>query len=107
MFGRCHYGNAAESTGCRHQIDGNYGVLMIDLTVAFGAGNEPTIDWCDENIQYFDGSKNIVQALSKLTYDEANSIETLLLEIETHINNMIAAFNYCGTLFSGEGVILS
>lgn len=28
--------------------------LLIDLTEAFGEGNEPTKEWCDENIKYFD-----------------------------------------------------
>lgn len=31
-------------------------VMLIDLTEAFGSGNEPTKEWCDENISYFDGS---------------------------------------------------
>ena len=28
-------------------------LLFIDLTNDFGAGNEPTKSWCDENIPYF------------------------------------------------------
>lgn len=28
-------------------------VNVIDLTDLFGAGNEPTLEWCDENIEYF------------------------------------------------------
>lgn len=28
-------------------------VLVVDLTDMFGAGNEPTQAWCDENIEYF------------------------------------------------------
>lgn len=31
------------------------GVMIIDLTDAFGAGNEPGNDWCRENIPYFTG----------------------------------------------------
>ncbi len=31
-------------------------VLCLDLTETFGAGNEPTKEWCDENISYFDGT---------------------------------------------------
>lgn len=31
-------------------------VRLRYLTEAFGAGNEPTKEWCDENISYFDGS---------------------------------------------------
>jgi len=31
------------------------GLMIIDLTEAFGAGNEPNKNWCDNNIPYFDG----------------------------------------------------
>ncbi|MCI8545536.1 MAG: hypothetical protein HFH09_04855 [Bacilli bacterium] len=30
-------------------------VFIIDLTEIYGAGNEPTKQWCDANIHYFDG----------------------------------------------------
>jgi hypothetical protein len=36
------------------------GVMLIDLTAAFGAGNEPTKEWCDENINYFTGEGRLV-----------------------------------------------
>lgn len=32
------------------------GVMIIDLTAACGAGNEPSQEWCDANIPYFNGS---------------------------------------------------
>lgn len=32
------------------------GWMIIDLTAAFGAGNEPTKEWCDKNIPYFSGT---------------------------------------------------
>lgn len=35
------------------------GLMLIDLTEAFGEGNEPTKEWCDENIPYFEGSIEI------------------------------------------------
>lgn len=34
-------------------------VIFIDLTETFGAGNEPSKEWCDENINWFDGTKSI------------------------------------------------
>lgn len=38
-------------------------LLVIDLTTAFGSGNEPSKEWCDNNIPFFEGnmaiSKNI------------------------------------------------
>ena len=35
------------------------GVMCIDLTAAYGAGNEPTQSWCNENIPYFVNSLTI------------------------------------------------
>lgn len=35
------------------------GGMLIDLTATFGKGNEPTKEWCDTNIPFFEGS-NIV-----------------------------------------------
>lgn len=32
------------------------GLMIIDLTASFGAGNEPTKEWMDLNIPYFNGS---------------------------------------------------
>lgn len=32
------------------------GIGIVDLTAAFGSGNEPDLDWCNENIDYFDGT---------------------------------------------------
>ena len=52
-----------------HQISVNYGettdityvdgIGVVDLTAAFGAGNEPDKAWCDDNIDYFDGTTTI------------------------------------------------
>lgn len=48
------------SISVNYQITSDYtyvdGIGMIDLTEAFGKGNEPDKSWCDENIDYFDGS---------------------------------------------------
>ena len=32
------------------------GLMVVDLTSAFGSGEEPDQAWCDENIPYFDGA---------------------------------------------------
>lgn len=34
------------------------GAMLIDLTAGFGSGNEPSKEWCDANIPYFEGSKS-------------------------------------------------
>lgn len=49
---------------CRLDFDNNYndgnlwidGVDIIDLTESFGAGNEPTKEWCDNNIPFFENN---------------------------------------------------
>lgn len=33
--------------------------ILIDLTTTFGAGNEPSQEWCDKHIDYFDGTTTI------------------------------------------------
>lgn len=47
--------------------------MLIDLTAAFGAGNEPTQEWCDTNIEYFSGNKTI-QYEVPITYDLTSTI---------------------------------
>jgi len=34
-------------------------VIAIDLTAMFGVGNEPTKEWCDANINYFNGIRSV------------------------------------------------
>lgn len=35
------------------------GALYIDLTAAFGSGNEPPIEWCDQFIPFFNGTTTV------------------------------------------------
>ena len=30
--------------------------LLVDLTENFGVGNEPSKEWCDANLDWFDGT---------------------------------------------------
>jgi hypothetical protein len=39
------------------------GLMIVDLTAAFGSGNEPTKDWCDTNIPFFVGTTYICSSL--------------------------------------------
>lgn len=41
------------------RIDCN-GMLYVDLTACFGAGNEPPVEWCDLWIPFFSGTQVIV-----------------------------------------------
>ena len=34
-------------------------MVLIDLTNDFGEGNEPTLDWLDKHISYFDDTISI------------------------------------------------
>ncbi|SHJ63862.1 hypothetical protein SAMN05444401_3538 [Clostridium amylolyticum] len=34
-------------------------VIAVNLTMLFGAGKEPTLEWCKENIRWFDGVKSV------------------------------------------------
>lgn len=36
-------------------------VLVVDLTQTFGEGNEPDKEWCDTNIEFFNGYKQIMK----------------------------------------------
>ena len=45
---------SAAGTEC--YIDAGF---LIDLTEAFGTGNEPSKEWCDENIPYFVGTHTL------------------------------------------------
>ena len=47
--------------------------MLIDLTAAFGAGNEPTQSWCDTNIKYFAGNTTI-QYEAPMIYDLTSTI---------------------------------
>lgn len=51
------------------------GAMLIDLTEAFGSGNEPSIEWCNSNIKYFEGTKTISASLPT-TYDLTSIIPT-------------------------------
>lgn len=49
--------------------------MLIDLTAAFGSGNEPTQDWCKENIEYFAGNTTI-QYEAPIVYDLTSTTPT-------------------------------
>ena len=49
--------------------------MLIDLTAAFGSGNEPTQSWCDTNIEYFAGNTTI-QYEAPMVYDLTSTTPT-------------------------------
>lgn len=53
------------------------GAMLIDLTEAFGSGNEPSVEWCNSNIKYFEGTKTISASLP-VTYDLTSTVPSKL-----------------------------
>ena len=79
------------------------GLMIIDLTEAFGEGNEPTKAWCDANIPYFTGTKEFNFPNSgygkyefMLTYPRLNNAYT---EVEYLASS--------GTQFIDTGVVVN
>lgn len=87
-----------------------------------GVSVNPKQDWIDEDIPtvqqmsaYLQDISNIRNAIpvfadtpivptdmDYLTFDEANAIEKILVDVEQLLNNMAAAWFYCGDLYCGE-----
>lgn len=54
------------------------GWMIIDLTEAFGSGNEPTKEWCDKNIPYFTGTythKEPVEQYTEIEYLQSSGTQ--------------------------------
>ena len=52
------------------------GLMLIDLTEAFGAGNEPTPAWCEANIGYFVGTTTLYTPVEYIQSDGTQYIDT-------------------------------
>ena len=48
------------------------------------------------------GTPEVPEDMERLTWQEANNIEQILLDVDTLVTNMAAAWFYSGDLFSGE-----
>lgn len=44
--------------------------MLIDLTAAFGAGKEPSLTWCDENIPYFEDTLTVEETSKYIQIDQ-------------------------------------
>lgn len=40
-------------------------ILIVDLTETYGPGNEPTKEWCDKNIPFFEGTLTLIPELKE------------------------------------------
>ena len=50
----------------------------------------------------FPTTPDVPADMEYLSYDEANAIEKILIDMETLINNMMTAWFYCGEIECGE-----
>jgi hypothetical protein len=44
-------------------------VESVDLTLLYGAGNEPDVDWCNQNIRFFTSSASVPRVLDPVPVD--------------------------------------
>lgn len=55
-----------------------------------------------EALASFDDTPPAPTNIRRLTHEEANNIEKILISVETAINNMIAVFRFCGMPYCGD-----
>lgn len=57
------------------------GAMLIDLTATYGAGNEPTQEWCDANIPYFSGTiiNGKLKAGDVIDFDYKGAVQSISL----------------------------
>ena len=62
-------------------------IVLVDLTEAFGAGNEPDLAWCDAHIPYIDGTQPVLcetapaaaRQIKKAYIGDANGVARMFL----------------------------
>jgi hypothetical protein len=79
------------------------GLMIIDLTEAFGEGNEPTKAWCDANIPYFTGTKEFDFPNSGYGKYEFMLTYPRLNDIYTEVDYLASS----GTQFIDTGVVVN
>lgn len=60
------------------------GIMLIDLTACCGAGNEPSKEWCDLNIPYFEGQIS-------LEWETEDASETIIKILDRSITSITDA----------------
>lgn len=95
-------------------VDANYITYQTTFTARtnWAATSIPTADdlthylWCvsviREAMAQFETTPPAPEDTGALNYTEANNIEKILLDVETLINNMLAARHFCGDVYAGE-----
>lgn len=86
-------------------------MMLVDLTEAFGAGNEPTVDWCNENIEYFDGKKSLSMWFTTALIIDAEVIPTevpvdgsikIVAKVQSEKKIYEVESLYAGEIYAGE-----
>lgn len=88
------------------------GVMLIDLTEAFGAGDEPSQQWCDENIQFTIGTAVLPYWISDVpVFEDASVVPneaitgaavTISTKLKIAGKLFTAEYPYSGEITSGE-----
>lgn len=88
------------------------GLMIVDLTAAFGAGDEPGKEWCDANIPYFEGQITLeVFPLRTIDITSAafapnpaiiNQSTALSVSVTETLRYLEPYYYYAGDLHAGE-----
>ena len=88
------------------------GLMIVDLTEAFGAGKEPDQQWCDANIPFFDGEMSLeVYETSDIVISDAYfspnpvsmNTKTIISVLVSESSRIFVPYKlYSGDLYAGE-----
>jgi len=66
-------------------------VILVDLTEAFGAGNEPTKEWCDRNISYYGTDVNNIITTGSFTNSTVTGWSTSSSSVSNTIKGTVTS----------------
>ena len=102
------YGASSEYVEGMYSLWDN--VLTIDLTEAYGSGNEPTKEWLDQNIDYFDGSnftmkdqETVIRAKWKAKKYTVNFNGNMFSTASKTINGLTITYDYDNSYLTING----
>ncbi|WP_238886395.1 phage tail protein [Clostridium sp. YIM B02551] len=82
------------------------GIVIIDLTEVFGAGNEPSQSWCDTNITFTSVSSNVQSQLDSVT-TRITSAESSITQLNSSISLKVNSSDFTTYKTSNDNVISS
>ena len=88
------------------------GLMIVDLTAAFGAGNEPDRAWCDTNLPFFEGTytmeaypmDDVVIDAAEITPNPAGINKPVAVSVAARAVKrlLLPEIRYAGEIFAGE-----